>query len=128
MVPKSEQRIAARALLVAASAVMFLVAIYTGFVFLLEAVLSGVGPLSVFDVAYLMSAPAYLVSAATAWRWPWVAESVAVLTLVVIFSRFHPWTVSPFRRAFFLDYAFVVAANVAFFSWLWLRCVEANHT
>jgi hypothetical protein len=95
--------------------------IYKGIWFLLGMSVLGVGPLSAFHVAGLIQAPAYLASAATAWRWPWVAETVAALTLVVILTRFHPWVISPFQRGLSVDYVFVIAANVAFFARMSLR-------
>jgi hypothetical protein len=107
--------------IILASIVMLLIAIYQIVCLLLGILTSGVGPLSGFYVAYLLEGPAYLASAATAWKWPWIAESVAVLTLVVIFARFNPWTVSPFQRGLSLDYAFIIAANVAFFARMSLR-------
>jgi hypothetical protein len=68
--------------------------------------------------------PAYLISTVTAWKWPWIAESVALLTLAMIFARFHPWEISPFQRGLWIDYAFIVAANVAFFARMSLRRAE----
>jgi hypothetical protein len=106
-----------------ASVVMLLIAIYKVFWLLAGTLAWGAGPLSGFYVAGLMEAPAYLASAATAW-WPWVVESVAGLTLVVIFARFNPWTISPFQRGLSLEYVFVIAANVAFFAKISLRRAE----
>lgn len=110
--------------IISASVVMLLVGIYKLFLLLLGTLAWGAGPLSVFYVAFLMEAPAYLVSAATAWKWPWVAELVAILNLIVIFARFNPWTISPFRRGLTLEYAFIIAANVAFFARMSLRSAK----
>jgi hypothetical protein len=103
---------------------MILVAIYKIVWLLLGAITSGVWPRSVFDVANLLEGPAYLISAATAWKWPWVAESVSLLTLVVIFARFNPWTINPFQRGLSVDYAFIAAANVVFFTRMAMRRIE----
>lgn len=74
----------------------------------------------------LVEAPAFLGSAVTAWKWPWIAESVAVLTFVVIVARFNPWTISPFQKALTLEYAFLIAANVAFISKMTLRHFDSK--
>jgi hypothetical protein len=71
-----------------------------------------------------MQAPAYLVSAATAWKWPLVAESVAALTLIAIFTKIIPPPVFPYERYLSYEYAFIIAANVAFFARLYLRRVK----
>jgi hypothetical protein len=109
---------------ISASAVMLLVAIYKIVSLLLGTLAWGAGPLSGFDVAGLLEAPAFLASAVTAWKWPWIAESVAVLTLAVIFARFNPFTINPFQKALSLEYIFIIAANVAFVARLALCRVE----
>ena len=118
------KRIAAWTGLILAIILMLLIAFYKAFVLLLGTLGWGVGPLSVFYVAALMEPPAFPVSAVTAWKWPWIAESVAVITLAVILARFNPWTTSPFQRALSLDYIFIIAANVAFFARMSLRRAE----
>jgi hypothetical protein len=118
------QRLVLRSGLVVASIAMLSAGMYKGIWFLLGMSVSGVGPLSAFHLAGLIQAPAYLASAATVWRWPWVAETVAALTLVVIFARFHPWIISPFQRGLSVDYVFLIAANVAFFARMSLRRTE----
>jgi hypothetical protein len=110
--------------IILASAVMLLIAVYKAFLLSLGTLAWGVGPVSGFYVAFLMEPPAYLASAATAWKWPWVAESVAMLTLIVIFARFPPWAISPFQRGLSLDYAFIIAANVAFFARMSVRRLD----
>lgn len=110
--------------IILASIVMLLIAIYKILWLLLGTLAWGAGPLSGFYVASLMEGPAYLASAATAWKWPWIAESVAGLTLAVIFARFNPWTISPFQRWLSFEYAFIIAANVAFFARMSLRRSE----
>lgn len=110
--------------IILASAVMLLIAIYKAIVLLVGTLALGTGPVSGFYVAFLIEAPAYLVSAVTAWKWPWIAESVAALTLAVIFARFNPWTISPFQKGLSLEYAFILAANVAFFARMSLRRSE----
>jgi hypothetical protein len=82
------------------------------------------GPIPGIYIANLMEVPTYLASAATAWKWPWIAESVAGLTLVVILARFNPWTISPFQKWLSFEYAFIIAANVAFFAKMSLRRSE----
>jgi len=56
----------------------------------------------------------------TAWKWPWVAESIAGLTLIAIVTIF-PRPISPYARFLSWEYAFIVAANVAFVAVLSLR-------
>jgi hypothetical protein len=99
-----------------ASVIMLLVAVYKAFWLLMGSMALDSGPIPGIYIANLMEVPAYLASAATAWKWPWIAETVAVLTLVVIFARFNPWTISPFQRWLSFEYAFIIAANVAFFA------------
>jgi hypothetical protein len=101
--------------------VMLLVGIYKIALLLLGTLAWGVEPLSEFYVAGILEGPMFLASVATAWRWPWVVELVALLTLVVIFARFNPWTISPFQKGRSLEYAFILAANVAFFARMSLR-------
>jgi len=120
------QRALARSVIIFASAVMLLVAIYKAAWLLLGAITSGVWPGSVFDAANLLEGPAYLVSAATAWTWPWIAEIVGLLSLAVILMRFNPWIASPFQRGLALDYAFIVAANAVFFTTVLLRRFETK--
>lgn len=103
---------------------MILAAIYKSAWLLLGVVTSGATPRSIFDVANLMEGPAYLISAATSWKWPWLAESASILTLFIIFARFHPWATSPFQRGLSVDYVFIAAANVIFFIKLALSRVE----
>jgi len=96
--------------------VMILAAIYKITWLLLGAITSGVKPRSVFDVANLVEGPAYLAAALAAWKRPWIAETVAVLSLIVILLSFGPLTTGPVQRAFFVDYVFIVSANVVFFT------------
>jgi hypothetical protein len=110
--------------IILASIVMLLVAIYKVIVSLLGTLAWGVGPLSGFDVAFLLEGPAYFASAVTAWKWPWVAETIASLTLIVILARFNPWTISPFQKVLSLEYVFIIAANVAFIEKWVLRRAE----
>jgi hypothetical protein len=107
--------------LILASIALLLIAVYKILWLSLGILAVGFGKFSWFNVANLVEGPLYLASAATAWKWPWVAESVAVFTLVVIFARFNPWTVSPFQRGLSLDYAFIIAANVAVIAKMSLR-------
>ena len=118
------QRIVMWSVLILSSAVMLLVAAYKTFWLLMGSMALDGGPLPGVYIANLMEVPAYLASAATAWKWPWIAESFAGLTLVVIFARFNPWTISPFQRWLSFEYAFIIAANVAFFARMSLRRSE----
>jgi len=79
------------------------------------------GPLPKIYVIDLILAPAYLAAAATAWKWPWICEAVAALTLIAILVQIVPAAVSPFQKFLSLDYAFIIAANVAFIAKLSLR-------
>jgi hypothetical protein len=97
-------------------AVMILAAIYKIAWLLLGAITSGVRPRSGFDVANLFEGPAYLLSALTAWKWPWIGEGVSILTLIVIFASFSQLTISPVQKAFFVDSVFIIAANAVFFA------------
>ena len=110
--------------IILASTVMLLVAAFKIFWLAMGTLALDSGPLPGIYVANLIEVPAYLLSAATAWKWPWVAESVAGLTLIVILAKFNPWTISPFRRWLSFECAFIIAANVAFFARMSLRHVE----
>jgi hypothetical protein len=105
---------------------MLLVAIYKAFWLSMGTLALDSGPLPRIYEANLILAPAFLVSAATAWKWPWIAELVAGLTLVAIFSRLIPWTVSPFQRELSFEYAFMISANVAFIAKMSLRRAQMN--
>jgi len=115
------QRVATWSALTLASIVMLSVALFKVFWLLMGTLALDSGPMPKIYVINLVQAPAYLASASTAWKWPWAAESVAGLTLIAIFTRFIPWTVSPFQRELSFEYAFVIAANVAFFAVMSLR-------
>ena len=121
------QRAMARSVIIFASVGMILAAIYKAAWLLLAVVVVGASMGSIFDVADLLSVPAYLVSAVVAWKYPWIAETVALLFLAVILMRFHPWIISPFRRGLAVDYVFIIAANVFFFTAVLSRRSE-NHT
>jgi hypothetical protein len=107
--------------LILASIAMLLVAVYKTFWLLMGSMALDNGPIPGVYIANLVEVPVYLTSAVTAWKWPWIAESVAGLTLVVIFARFNPWTISPFQRWLSFEYAFIIAANVAFITRMSLR-------
>ena len=126
MVSNTKQNIVRTAIIVAIT-VMMLVAIYKIAWLLLGAITVGVRPRSGFDVASLIEGPAYLISATTAGNWPWIAEFVSVLILVVILARFNPLTISPFQRGLSIDYVFIVAANVVFFSRMTMRRLEKRN-
>src|ERR1700754_3685947 len=65
-------------------------------------------------VINLVQAPAYLVSALTAWKWPYVAETVSVFTLIALLTKIISPPVFPYQNYLFSEYAFILAANVAF--------------
>jgi hypothetical protein len=108
--------------------VMVLVAVYRIGLLVLGAMIWGIRPSSAFGLIDLLEGPLYLVAAVAALRRPWVAELVAVTTLTVIFARFHPWEVSPFRRGFITDYVFIVSANVVFLTSIWLRRTDLKRS
>ena len=120
------ERVVIWSVVILASVVMLLVAMFYAFWVLMGSMALGVGPIPGIYIAHLMEVPAYFVSAVTAWKWPWVAESAAGLTLIVILANFNPWTISPFQRWLSFEYAFIIAANVAFFTRMLLRRVEAR--
>jgi hypothetical protein len=107
--------------LIVACAVMLLVALYKAFWLSMGTLALDSGPMPRTYLVNLILGPAYFASAATAWKWPWIAESVAGLTLVAIFARFIPWTASPFQPELFFEYVFIVAANAAFIAKILLR-------
>jgi hypothetical protein len=115
------QRIVMWSVLILSSIVMLLVAVYKAFWLLMGTMALDSGPIPGIYIANLAEVPAYLASAATAWKWPWIAESFAGLTLVVILARFNPWTISPFQKWLSFEYVFIIAANVAFFAKMALR-------
>lgn len=104
---------------------MLTVSVYIGLWLVMGTLTWGVRPISGFYAANLIEAPAYLVSAATAWKWPFIAELIAGVNLVVILIWFHPWTAGPLlQKALHLEYAFIIAANVAFLGGISLRRAE----
>lgn|GEM_PF-2853623 len=72
-------------------------------------------------VINLVQAPAYLVSALTAWKWPYVAKTVSMLTLIALLTKIISPPVFPYQDDLFFEYAFILAANVAFLAMLFLR-------
>ena len=120
MVSKT-RRIVTWLALILSSIVMLSVALFQVFWLLMGTLALDSGPIPRIYAINLIQAPAYLASAATAWKWPWVAESIAGLTVFAIFTRFIPWTVSLFQRELSFEYAFIIAANVAFFASMSLR-------
>ena len=115
------QRVVMWSGLILASIVMLLVAIFKVFWLSMGTLALDSGPIPRIYLVNLMQAPAYLASAATAWKWPWVAESVAGLTLIAIFTKIIPPPVFPYERYLSYEYAFIIAANVAFFAKMSLR-------
>jgi hypothetical protein len=122
----NSQRIFVRSAMSVVISTMTLLAVYRVALLLLGAMIYGIKPISIFDVADLLGGPVYLLSAILAFRWPWIAELVSILTLAVIFARFHPWEMSPFQRGLTTDYEFIVLANVVFFANVFLRRDEAK--
>jgi hypothetical protein len=119
------QRNIARSVIILASIAMLTVAVYKSVWLLIGTLAWGIGPLDKFYVTSLVEVPAYFASAVTTWKWPWFAESVAVLTLAVILAWFNPWTIGPLlQRELSLEYVFIIYANVAFIAKLLLRRVE----
>jgi hypothetical protein len=99
---------------------MLVVALYEFFWLTMGSLALDTGPLPKIYIVNLVEAPAYL-SAAVAWKRPWVAELIAGLTVAAIFAKVIPWTSSPFQRELCFEWTFVVAANVAFFAGTWLH-------
>ena len=118
------QRVVIRSGLILASIVMLLIALYKFFWLSMATLALDSGPIPRIYTVNLILAPAYLVSAATVWKWPWITESVAGLTLIAIFTRLIPWTISPFQRELSFEYVFIIAANVAFITKMSLRRAE----
>jgi hypothetical protein len=121
------QRVVAWSVILLASVVMLLLAVYKAFWVSMGSLALDRGPIPGIYIANLIEVPVYFASAVTAWKWPWVAESVALLTLAVVFARFNPWTISPFQRWLSFEYAFVIAANVAIVAKMWLRRAKTKH-
>ena len=80
------RRVVTWLVLISSSIVMLSVALFKVFWLLMGTLALDSGPIPRIYVVNLVQAPVYLASAATAWKWPWVAESVAGLTLIAIFT------------------------------------------
>lgn len=115
------RRITAQSMLVLSIITMLAVALFKLFWLLMGVLALDGGPMPKIYVINLVQAPAYLVSALTAWKWPWLAEFFAGLTLVAILTKIIPPPIFPYERYLFWEYAFIVAANVAFFAAVLLR-------
>lgn len=100
---------------------MLSIALFKGFWLLMGTLALDGGPMPRIYVINLVQAPAYLASALTAWKWPWVAECVAVLTFIAIVTKLIPPPTFPYQRYLSWELAFIVAANVAFLSVMSLR-------
>jgi hypothetical protein len=105
---------------------MLSVALFKVFWLLMGTLALGSGPMPKIYVINLVQAPLYFASAATAWKWPWVAESVAGLTLIAIFTKIIPPPIFPYERYLSWEYSFIVAANVAFFAVMSLRRLKTK--
>jgi len=110
--------------LISSSIVMLSIALFKVFWLLMGTLALDNGPIPRIYAINLIQAPAYLASAATAWKWPWVAESVAGLTLIAIFTKIIPPPVFPYERYLSYEYAFIIAANVAFLAGMSLRRIK----
>jgi len=107
--------------LILSSIAMLSVALFKVFWLLMGMLALDSGPIPRIYVVNLIHAPAYLASAATAWKWPWVAESIAGLTLIAILTRIIPPPAFPYERYLTYEYLFILAANLAFFAAMSLR-------
>jgi hypothetical protein len=121
------RRVVTWLVLILSSIVMLLVALFKVFWLLMGTLALDNGPIPRIYVVNLMQAPAYFASAVTAWKWPWVAELVAGLTLIAIFTKIIPPPVFPYQRYLSYEYAFIIAANVAFFAKVFLRRAEMKN-
>ncbi|GGH09378.1 hypothetical protein GCM10011586_27340 [Silvibacterium dinghuense] len=79
------------------------------------------GPLPKIYIINLVQVPAYLASALTAWRWPWVAECVAGLTFIAVITKVIPPPIYPYQGYLSEEYAFIAAANVAFITTMFMK-------
>jgi len=118
------RRVVTWLVLISSSIVMLSVALFKVFWLLMGTLALDSGPIPRIYVVNLVQAPVYLASAATAWKWPWVAESVAGLTLIAIFTKIIPPPVFPYESYLSYEYAFIFAANLAFFASMSLRRIK----
>jgi len=118
------RRIVTWLVLISSSIVMLSVALFKVFWLLMGTLALDSGPIPRIYVVNLVQAPVYLASAATAWKWPWVAELVAGLTLIAIFTKIIPPPVFPYESYLSYEYAFILAANLAFFASISLRRIK----
>ena len=107
--------------LILSSVAMLLVALFKVFWLLMGTLALDSGPIPRIYVVNLIQAPAYLASAVTAWKWPWVAESIAGLTLIAVLTRIIPRPAPPYERYLTYEYVFILSANLAFFAAISLR-------
>jgi hypothetical protein len=108
-------------MLVLSIVTMFAVALFKMFWLLMGVLALDGGPMPKIYVINLVQAPAYLVSALTAWKWPWLAEFIAGLTLAAILTKIIPPPIFPYKGYLFEEYAFIAGANLAFFAAFLLR-------
>jgi len=118
------RRVVTWLVLISSSIVMLSVALFKVFWLLMGTLALDSGLIPRIYVVNLVQAPVYLASAATAWKWPWVAESVAGLTLIAIFTKIIPPPVFPYESYLSYEYAFIFAANLAFFASMSLRRIK----
>jgi hypothetical protein len=118
------RRFATWAILVLSIIAMLSVAVFKGFWLLMGTLALDSGPMPRIYVINLVQAPAYLASALTAWKWPWVAECVAALTFIAIVTKLIPPPTPPYQRYLSWEFAFIVAANLAFFAVMSLRRIK----
>ena len=115
------RRVVTRSVLVLSIIVMLSVALFKVFWLVMGTLALDNGPMPKIYLINLVQAPAYLVSALTAWKWPWLAECAAGLTLIAIFTKVIPPPIFPYERYLSWEYAFIVAANAALFAVLSLH-------
>jgi hypothetical protein len=115
------RRVVTWLVLVLSIIVMLSVALFKVFWLVMGTLALDSGPMPKIYLINLVQAPTYLASALTAWKWPWVAECVAGLTFIAIFTKVIPPPIFPYARYLSWEYAFIAAANLAFFAVLFLR-------
>ncbi len=115
------RQVTAQAMSVLSIITMLAVALFKVFWLVMGVLALDGGAIPKIYLINLVQAPAYLVSALAAWKWPWLAEFVAGLSLVAILTKIIPPPIFPYERYLSWEYAFIVAANIAFFAAVSLR-------
>ena len=115
-------------MLVAICAIVIAVAV-TAFWLTLGLLALDSGPIPRAYLLNLVCFASFIISAATLWKWPWIAAFVAWANMLSILTRFTPWnddSAATFFSQFLFDHLFFVSANLGALAVLRIKRIQAQ--